>query len=93
MKIRGKKVYFLQANRVLIAKLVDINKENKKEYKKHEDFTIMPLGSDKEEYVVHPKKKDCNVPERFYVLTKYNQYNWIIPRGKFFSYVPFVFHF
>ncbi len=30
VKIPDKKVYFLQANRVLIAKLVDINKENKK---------------------------------------------------------------
>ena len=86
IKIPGKKVYFLQANSVLITKL---KKQNKK-YKKREDYTVMPLLGDKEEYVVHPKEKnirDCNVPEHFYALKKYNQYNWIISRGKFFCFI------
>ncbi len=47
IKIPGKKVYFLQANSVLITKL---KKQNKK-YKKREDYTVMSLCSDKEEYV------------------------------------------
>ncbi len=83
LKIPGKKVYFLQANSVLITKL---KKENKK-YKKNADYTVTHLRGDKEEYVVYPTERnvrECNVPERFYILTKYNQYNWIIPRGKFF---------
>ncbi len=89
-----KKIYFLEANSVLITKLVDINKKHKKKYQKCEDYTVMPLCGNKEEFVVHPKEKnvrECNVLEGFYV-TKYNQYNWIIPRGKFFSYVLFVFN-
>ncbi len=83
IKIPGKKVYFLQAN----SRLIDTVKKHNKKYKKSEDYTVMPLRCHKEEYVVHPSEKnvrECNVPERFYILTKFNQYNWIIPRGKFF---------
>jgi len=97
LKIPGKKKYFFQANNVLITKLDAINKKHKKKFKERKDYTVMPLQGDKEEFVVHPRKlkmKDNNVPKRFYILTKYNQYNWIIPRSKvfFFSYVPFDFH-
>ena len=83
IKIPDKKVYFLQANSKLIKTLKKLNKK----YKKSEDCTIIPLRSDKEEYVVHPtclKVREYNVPERIYILTKFNQYNWIVPRGKFF---------
>ena len=85
LKISGKKVYFLQAN----SKLFEMLKKLNKKYKKSEDYTVIPLRSDKEEYVVHPtclKVRECNVPEHFYILTKFNQYNWIIPRGKFLFY-------
>ncbi len=92
IKILGKKVNFLQANSALITKL---KKQNKK-YKKCEDYTVMPLCGNKEEYVVHPTEKnvrECNVPEHFYVLTEYNQYNWIIPTSFFVSYDLFDFYF
>ncbi len=52
----------------------------------------MPLQGNKEEFVVHPRKlkiRDCNILECFYVLTKYNQYNWINPRGKLFFFHMF----
>ncbi len=83
LKICGKKVYFLQANSVLITKL---KKQNKK-FQEREDFTIMHLHGNKEDYVVYLNEKnirECNVPERFNVLTKYNQYNWIVPKASFF---------
>ncbi len=85
LKIPGKKKDFLQANDVLITKLVAINKKHKK-LQECKDYTVMPLQGYKEEFVVHPrnlKMRDCNVLECFYVLTKYSQYNWIISRGKF----------
>ncbi len=81
--IPGKKLYFLQANSKLIKKLKKLNKK----YKKSEDYTVIPLCGNKEEYVVYPIEKNAreyNVPERFYILTKFNQYNWIVPKGKFF---------
>ncbi len=87
LKIPGKKKYFLQANNVLITKLVAIKKKCKKKLQEYKDYTVMPLQGDKEEFDVHPRKLklgDCNIPECFYFLTKYNQYNWIVPRGKFF---------
>ncbi len=83
LKIPGKMLYFLQAN----SKLIETLKKHNKKYKKSEDYTVIPLHGDKEEYVVHPtclKVREYNVPERFYILTKFNQYNWIVPRGKFF---------
>ncbi len=56
----------------------------------------MTLGSDKEEYVVHPKEKnlrESNVPH----VSMFSQ-NTTNTTGSFqeancFSYVPFVFHF
>ena len=93
LKIPGKMLYFLQANSELIKTLLKYNKK----YKKSENYTIIPLRGDKEEYVVHPtclKVRECNVPEHFYILAKFNQYNWIVPRGKFFvPYDPFEFLF
>ncbi len=82
LKIHGKMLYFLQANSELIKNLLKYNKK----YKKSENYTVIPLRGDKEEYIVHPtclKVRECNVLERFYILTKFNQYNWIVPRGKF----------
>ncbi len=73
LKITGKKKYFLQANDVLITKLDSINKKHKKKIQERKDYTIMPVQGNKEEFVVHPRKlkmRDCNIPERFYVLTK-----------------------
>ena len=87
--IPGKKVYFLQANSKLIKKLKKYNKK----YKKSDDYTIIPLRGDKEEYVVYPTEKnvrECNVLEHFYILTKFNQYNWIIPRASFFCFKQFI---
>ncbi len=92
LKIPGKKKYFLQTNNVLITKLVAINKKRKKKLKEGKDYTIIPLQGNKEEFVVHPrklKKRDCNVPKCFYSLTKYNQYNLIVPRGKFLFFYIF----
>ncbi len=53
LKICGKKVYFLQANSYLITKL---KKQNKK-FQEHEDFTVMHLHGNKEEYAVYPNEK------------------------------------
>ncbi len=53
LKIHGKKVYSLQANSVLITKL---KKQNKK-FQECEDFTVMHLHGNKEEYVVYPNEK------------------------------------
>ncbi len=60
----GQKVYFLLAN----SKLIETLKKHNKKYKKSEDYTIIPLCGDKEEYVVHPtclKVREYNVPERY----------------------------
>ncbi len=92
LKIPGKKKYFLQANNVLITILVAINEKRKKKLHEYKDYTVMPLQGDKEEFVVHPRKlkmRDCNIPECFYFLMKYNQYNWIVPRGKFYFFSIF----
>ncbi len=56
IKIPGKKKYFLQANDVLITKLVAINKNHKKNLQESKGFTVMTLRGDKEEFVVYPKK-------------------------------------
>ncbi len=78
--------YFLQANSKLIKTLLKYNKK----YKDGKDYTVISLRGDNEEYVVHPtclKVRECNVLEHFYILTKFNQYNWIVPKGKFFIFI------
>lgn len=89
ISISGKKKYFLQANDILVSKLLTVNKKLNKKLQDRKDFSFMTLRGDREEFVVYPTKskmKDCNIPERFQILTKYNQYNWIVPKGKFFTF-------
>ncbi len=50
LKIPGKMLYFLQAN----SKLIETLKKHNKKYKKSEDYTVIPLCGNKEEYIVHP---------------------------------------
>ncbi len=92
LKIPGKKKYFLQASNVLTTKLVAINEKHKKKLKERKDYTVMPLQGNKEDFAVHPRKLkviECNIPEHFCFLTKYNQYNWIVPRGEFLFFLDF----
>ena len=86
VNIKGKMKYFLQANSVLIDKLKKMAVGDVKNVKFHKEFVTISLRGDTNETVIHPKSVNilsCNIPERYKILTKYNQHNWIVPKCKF----------
>ncbi len=91
LKICGKKVYFLQANSILITKL---KKQNKK-FQEREDFTIMHLHDNKEEYVIYLNEKILE-NLMFWNVSIFSQNiintTGLFQKASFFSYILFVFY-
>ena len=86
VKIKGKMRYYLQANEAIVMKLTEISNAKKKSKNKCEGFQPIRLKGDPNEVVIYPKEYNLhalNIPERYWMLTKYNRFNWIVPESEF----------